>query len=144
MTLLDTNILVYAVNEDSEFHKTASEIHSKVLDGSIQACISLQNLIEFYSIITSNRVQNPLPAKIAFDEIDKYIADQRIKKIQFNGDALVALRELAIKYNVTAQNIYDLKIVATMLVNNIGKIITANERDFKKFSEIKIVNPFPV
>ena len=130
MTLLDTNILVYAVNEDSEFYKAASEIHSKVLDGSIQACISMQNLIEFYSIITSNRVQKPLPAQIAFDEIDKYIADQRIKKIQFNGDALVTLRELAIKYNVTAQNIYDLKIVATMLVNNIGEIITANERGF--------------
>ena len=144
MTLLDTNILVYAVNEDSEFYKAASEIHSKVLDGSIQACISMQNLIEFYSIITSNRVQKPLPAQIAFDEIDKYIADQRIKKIQFNGDALVTLRELAIKYNVTAQNIYDLKIVATMLVNNIGEIITANERDFKKFSEIKVTNPFAI
>jgi len=144
MTLLDTNILVYAVNEDSEFYKAASEIHSKVLDGSIQACISMQNLIEFYSIITSNRVQKPLPAQIAFDEIDKYIADQRIKKIQFNGDALVTLRELAIKYNVTAQNIYDLKIVATMLVNNIGEIITANERDFKKFSEIKVTNPFTI
>ena len=127
MTLLDTNILVYAVNEDSEFYKAASEIHSKVRDGSIQACISMQNLIEFYSIITSNRVQKPLPAQIAFDEIDKYIADQRIKKIQFNGDALVTLRELAIKYNVTAQNIYDLKIVATMLVNNIGEIITIAE-----------------
>ena len=144
MTLLDTNILVYAVNEDSEFYKAASEIHSKVRDGSIQACISMQNLIEFYSIITSNRVQKPLPAQIAFDEIDKYIADQRIKKIQFNGDALVTLRELAIKYNVTAQNIYDLKIVATMLVNNIGEIITANERDFKKFSEIKVTNPFTI
>ncbi len=144
MTLLDTNILVYAVNEDSEFYKAASEIHSKVLDGSIQACISMQNLIEFYSIITSNRVQKPLPAQIAFDEIDKYIADQRIKKIQFNGDALVTLRELAIKYNVTAQNIYDLKIVATMPVNNIGEIITANERDFKKFSEIKVTNPFTI
>ena len=144
MTLLDTNILVYAVNEDSKFHKAASGIHSKVLDGSIRACISVQNLIEFYSIITSSRVQKPLPAQIAFDEIDKYIADQRIKKIQFNGDALVVLRELVIKYNVTAQNIYDLKIVATMLVNNIGEIITANERDFKKFSEIKVTNPFPI
>ena len=142
MTLLDTNILVYAVNEDSEFYKAASEIHSKVLDGSIQACISMQNLIEFYSIITSNRVQKPLPAQIAFDEIDKYIADQRIKKIQFNGDALVTLRELAIKYNVTAQNIYDLKIVATMLANNVEEIITANKKDFEKFREIKVTNPF--
>lgn len=144
MTLLDTNILVYAVNEDSEFHAAASGIYSKVLDGSIQACISLQNLIEFYSIITSRRVQNPLPAKIAFDEIDKYIADQRIKKIQFNGDALIALRELATKYNVTAQNIYDLKIVATMLVHDIGEIITANDKDFEKFSEIKVANPFSI
>lgn len=142
MTLLDTNILVYAVNKDSEFHETASEIHSKVLDGSIQACVSLQNLIEFYSIIASNRVQNPLPAKIAFDEIDKYIADQRIKKIQFNIDALATLKDLAIKHDIKAQNIYDLKIVATMLANNIEEIITANKKDFEKFPEIKVTNPF--
>ena len=142
MILLDTNILVYAVNKDSEFHKIASEIHSKVIAGSIQVCLSLQNLIEFYSIITSNRVQNPLSATIAFDEIDKYISDQRIKKIQFNGDALVTLKELAIKYDITAQNIYDLKIVATMLVNNVEEIITANEKDFSKFCEIKVTNPF--
>ena len=79
MTLLDTNILVYAVNEDSEFHKTALK-PSKVLDGSIQAVYKPAEFNQFYSIITSNRVQNPLPAKIAFDEIDKYIMNQRIKK----------------------------------------------------------------
>jgi hypothetical protein len=34
------------------------------------------------------------------------------------------------------------KIVATMLANNVEEIITANKKDFEKFFEIKVTDPF--
>ena len=143
MVLLDTNILVYAADRDSTYHSIAFPIRESAISGQLQACISLQNLVEFYAVVTSNkRVQNPLPPEVALDEIKKYLTSDKILKIQFNEQALEILDQLARKYKIIAQNVFDLKIVATMLMNGVQEIVTANDSDFVQFSEIKVQNPF--
>ena len=52
------------------------------------------------------------------------------------------LCDLVKKYQVKAQNVYDLRIVATMIDNGISEILTANDSDFTQYSEIKAVNLF--
>lgn len=143
MVLLDTNILVYAANISCEFHKVAFTLRDKVFTGEIKGCISLQNISEFYSVITSHkRVESPLSPSQAVEEIKKYFEAVRILKVHFNNRTVNILCDLAKKYQVRAQNIYDLRIVATMLDNGIGEIITANDSDFSKYCEIKTINPF--
>ncbi len=142
MVLLDTNILVYAANKDSEFHKIAVKARDQVINGELQGCVSLQNLVEFYSIITSSkRIENPLTPEVSLREISKYVKSENILKVGFSETALNILSELARKYKVVAQDIYDLKIVATMIANQVDTIVTVNERDFIKYSEIKVINP---
>jgi predicted nucleic acid-binding protein len=46
------------------------------------------------------------------------------------------------KYQVTADKIFDLYLVATMLSHEITSLTTDNERDFIKVHEIKVFNPF--
>ena len=83
MVLLDTNILVYAADEDSSVFSKAKEIRDKVVDGKLEACISLQNLAEFYSAITSSKqVEKPLAPKRAREEVEKYLACQTVKKLE--------------------------------------------------------------
>lgn len=53
MVLLDTNILVYAQDSESSFFKEAKEIVDKARRGELEACISLQNLSEFYAIVAN-------------------------------------------------------------------------------------------
>ena len=143
MVLLDTNILIYAANKDSEHHPIAFQIREEALMGKSETCVSLQNLVEFYSIITSSkRVQNPLSPEIASYEINQYLNNDKIVKFHFNEQSLKLLTGLTQKYKVTAQNVYDLKIVATMLTHGVSEIITANETDFIRFSEVKVQNPF--
>ena len=50
--LIDTNILVYAYNETSQFHQKALELVENVLNETIVAAISDKNLFEFFVIIT--------------------------------------------------------------------------------------------
>ena len=52
ISLIDTNILVYANNEDSPFHLKSKEILEKALNGELSTAFSIQNLLEFYAIIT--------------------------------------------------------------------------------------------
>ncbi len=58
--LLDTNILVYAVNEDSPFHKASIALRDKGLKGELSLCIAPQILNEFYANVT-NRKQVDIP-----------------------------------------------------------------------------------
>ncbi|MFH1505107.1 MAG: PIN domain-containing protein [Candidatus Omnitrophota bacterium] len=141
--LLDTNILVYATNTFCEFHEIASKIRDNVITGKTKGCISLQNLSEFYSVITSQkRVQKPLSSEEAVGEIKKYVLAEKLLKIHFNKGTIDILCDLAAKYKVKAQNIYDLQIVAAMLDNGVNDIYTANDKDFKQYSEVKAINPF--
>ena len=142
MVLLDTNILVYAANKDCEFHEIAVKTRNRVINGELQGCVSLQNLVEFYSVITSpKRIEKPLTPEVSLGEIDKYVKSENILKVGFSETALNILGNLVRKYKITAQDIYDLKIVATMIANQVDTIVTVNEDDFVKYSEIKVINP---
>ena len=51
-------------------------------------------------------------------------------------DALIALIG---KYAVSRQQIHDMNIVATMVDNEINRLLTYNVKDFKQISEIKLL-----
>lgn len=61
MILLDTNILVFAHNADSPHNKKSSEIIKSAMEFEFNACISHQNLLEFFSVVTSTKhVEKPI------------------------------------------------------------------------------------
>ena len=73
--LVDTNILVYAHNQDSPFHSQASYFIRSILAGEIKGVLTEQNLLEFYAIVTDpRRVTNPLSATEAINLIDDYLS----------------------------------------------------------------------
>lgn len=53
--LIDTNILVYAYNEDVEFHEEALKILENALNKNIHAAIADKSLFEFFAIITDKK-----------------------------------------------------------------------------------------
>lgn len=44
-SLIDTNVLVYANNRDSEFHAVCKSVVEKAINGEIEAVVAVQNLI---------------------------------------------------------------------------------------------------
>lgn len=140
--MLDTNILVYATNEDSPFFAKAKTLRDQALSGVILACISPQVLSEFYSIVTSpKRVAKPLTPKEARESVEDYLLAKSILKLPLRESATKRMVELAEKYQIKEQNIYDAQLVATMLDHGVVRIFTANVKDFAAFKEIEAVNP---
>lgn len=45
------------------------------------------------------------------------------------------------RYEVTKQEIFDLQLVATMLLYNVISLYTYNQTDFAKFKEIEVLSP---
>ncbi len=82
VSLLDTNILIYANNEDSPFHFTCKALVEKAISSQIRAAIAIQNLIELYAVITDKkRVEHPLSPLKAKELIDFYKDQEAIQCI---------------------------------------------------------------
>lgn len=135
--LIDSNILVYSLYENSEHFAKSREILKKNSD----LFISTQNLIETFRVITSAQfqTQTPYEPKDAVDTLD--IFSQNMKVVSPNKETFIILKGLIAKYGVKSYAIYDANIVATMITYGIDCIYTNNQNDFKKYKEISAINP---
>lgn len=140
--LIDTNILVYRADQDSTCHLPSVNLINRGLRGDISLCLAPQNLTEFYAIMTDpKRVTNPIDPVTACVEVERYLQSQNIRKIYQTADLMPKLLELINKYPLTRQQIFDLQLIATMLVNDITRIYTFNARHFQPYQEIEVVIP---
>jgi len=142
ISLLDTNVLVYASDETSPFYQSSKMLREKGLKGKIPLCVSPQILTEFFAIITDpKRVNNPRTRQEALLEIEKYFHSKNILKIYSNSEIIEKVLDLLRRYEITRQEVFDLQLVATMLSNSITRIYTYNTKDFSKFNEIEVLTP---
>ena len=140
--LVDTNILVYRADQDSAFHLPSINLINRGLRGDISLCLAPQNLTEFYAVMTNpKRVTNPITPVAARVEIERYLQSQNIRKIYQTADLMPKLLELINKYPPTRQQIFDLQLIATMLVNDITRIYTFNAKHFQPYQEIEVIVP---
>ncbi len=144
--LFDSNILVYAHNEDSLFHSQALSLITKVIKGEISGVLTSQNLLEFYSVITDKRrLSSPVTPELAAELVDQYLTspfeiiypDLSTNKIMVE---LLKKNKQSVKGQIKDGQIFDVFLIATMLASNISQIITANIKDFKKFDGISVLD----
>ncbi|MHB8579130.1 MAG: type II toxin-antitoxin system VapC family toxin [Ignavibacteriaceae bacterium] len=55
IAFLDANILIYAANKNSPFHKVAVTLREKGLEGEISLCLSPKTLNEFFASVTDSK-----------------------------------------------------------------------------------------
>lgn len=144
MFAIDTNLLVYAHNEDSDFNDKASEFLEKVLNerddnGNLSVCLPSQVLTEFVNVITRKSLKKPLSLLQAIDIVNDYqkadirIVYQRETQIE---TFLELLRSLT-----TRKKVFDVALAATLKDNGITGLYTANVDDFKEFDFLNVINP---
>lgn len=142
MTLIDTNILVYAHNADSPQSQRASELIKSALNQEFESCIAHQNLLEFFSVITSpKRVSNPLTPQEALLWIETYFNSISIRKIFPSQDTMLNTINEGKKLKLSKMEIFDCYLAMTMQENNVSTIYTDNTLHFKKYQDIKVINP---
>lgn len=135
--LVDSNILVYAINRRSPKNKIA-QIFLQNNIGHLE--IAHQNILEALRVLTHPKFPSPMKINDALKAIENILKSCRVicpaEKTHY-----IAL--LLIKKNkLVSDQIFDTYLIATALSNGINAIATDNTRDFKKFKEIKLINPF--
>ena len=135
--LVDSNILVYSINRRSAKHVAAKNFfQSKAGDLKI----AHQNIFETLRILTHPKFPFPMKINEALKAIDNILKSCQVVS---PNEKTYYITFLLIRENrVKSDQIFDAYLAATALSNGIDTIATDNIRDFKKFKEINLINPF--
>lgn len=139
--LVDTNILLRLVQKNSPMHfDTQRAILMLKRQGELLYIIP-QNLIEFWAVATRLINSNGLGLSTdqAVEETDKL---KKIFILHLDTPAIFGEWEsLIVKYQVMGKKVHDARLVAAMITHQITHLLTFNIDDFKRFSEIVLVDP---
>jgi predicted nucleic acid-binding protein len=133
---IDTNILVYLANEDSQFHRKVVGAFKRA-SGGYELWTSRQVLREYAVVMTRPDImEKPLSIEEVISDIEKWqmilqIADE-------NEEVTKALLELIVTHQVKGKRIHDANIVASMRVNSIGTLWTMNVHDFQGITDAEV------
>jgi predicted nucleic acid-binding protein len=134
--LLDSNILVYAINIRSPKHKLAQLF---ILENLKDLIVAHQNILETLRVLTHPKFPHPLSAQKAIEEITSIT--EACKVISPNNKTHYLALELINRHNLVSNNIFDAYLAATALSNNITIIATDNTKEFQNFG-LTLINPF--
>ena len=123
--LIDTNILVYSVNQQSPHYSKARKLLEDGLKQGVSFVVAHQNLIEFVAVLTRGY---SVKLKDALLDAESFAA--RFEVIAPLPATFARYARLAQKAKQTLYP-FDLYLAATMLDNDVERIITANSKDFQ-------------
>jgi len=132
--LVDTNILIYGIDEDSIFYEKSRYI----LDYSdFQLVTTSKNLVEFLTVVTRSKGYG-LKIAQALEILEEII--QSIPIIYPNQDSLAILLDLTRRYKPSGLKIHDYDIISIGLAKGVYDVATFNAKDFKSINEISLID----
>jgi toxin-antitoxin system PIN domain toxin len=141
MISVDTNLLIYAHREDSEFHSGAEKVLRTLSEGNDRWSIPWPCLHEFLSITTHPRIFDPpTPLPIALEAMDVWLQSPVCEMIGEDPGYFEVLKQLAIRGKITGPMIHDARIAAICIHHGVKKLLTA-DRNFSRFPGLKTFNP---
>ncbi|HYX17677.1 MAG TPA: PIN domain-containing protein [Nostoc sp.] len=137
---IDTNILVYASQIQSQFYQSAMQAIQDSYDAGVDLWISRQVLREYLATLTRpQQLTNPLPIAIVIQDIRYF--ESRFRVAEDNSQVTERLLRLMEEIPSGGKQVHDANIVATMLVYSIPQLLTHNISDFARFSGLITVLP---
>ena len=141
MIAVDTNILVYAHREDSEWHDMAYACIRTLAESREPWAIPWPCIHEFLSIATHPKIFNPpTPLEKAMAQVDAWLASPSLVMLSESEGYWGQLESMIKRGRIQGPMIHDARIAALCRFHGIGELWTA-DRDFKRFPEITARNP---
>jgi len=139
--LVDTNVLLRSIQQADPMHADAKRAAATLTRQDQQLSIVAQNLIEFWAVATRPAVNNGLALSI--DDTAQHVAifKRIFTLLPDTPDILPEWERLVAQHKVIGRQVHDARLVAAMKVHSVTHLLTFNTDDFKRFSEISVVNP---
>jgi predicted nucleic acid-binding protein len=131
--LVDTNILLRRVQPDHVHHAPAIESVARLLAAGEQVYFTLQNIAEFWNVMTRPIAANGLGFSPAFTLSELVKIERVLTRLPDSPATYEEWKRLVITYAVGGAKVHDARLVAIMNVHGVRRILTFNIADFARF-----------
>jgi toxin-antitoxin system PIN domain toxin len=140
MILIDTNLLIYAVNQDSPHHQKASVWLEEVLSGTTPIGLAWIVAIAFLRITTrAGILQKSLLADEAIAYVDSWLAQPNVTFVRPGERHWLILRNLLSESGTSGNLTSDAHLAALAIEQ--GYAVYSADHDFRRFAGLTVVNP---
>jgi toxin-antitoxin system PIN domain toxin len=141
MIAVDSNLLIYAHREDSEFHAATKELVDSLRHQPAAWAIPWPCVHEFIGIATHPGIYKPastLPE--AFRFVDALLASPQLHLLAESSGYFAKLQEISLAARLKGPRIHAARIAALCLHHGVSELWSA-DRDFSAFPQLKVRNP---
>jgi len=138
--LVDANLLIFAINEDSPFHVGARRWLDETLSGTTPVGLSWVVVLAFLRITTRQGIMgNPLPLEEALAYVSSWLEQPFVQPISPGHKHWPILRDLLKAVGTGGNLTSDAHLAA--LAAEYGSTVYSTDNDFQLFPGIHHVNP---
>ena len=117
---------------------------NKLVLGGEVPCVLPQNLYEFWVVCTRPTSQNGLGMTPSEARSELSRLRRQFDVLEEAPTILPGWELLVMQYQVSGKNAHDAHLVAAMIVHGISRILTFNVGDFRRYSNISVLDPLQV
>jgi len=141
MIAVDTNILVYAHREDSQWHSIAYARLAELAEGRTLWAIPWPCIHEFLAITTHPKIYSPpSPLNSAIEQVEAWLESPTLALLAESANYWPEFRGILEGGKIVGSQVHDARIAGLCLIHGISELWTA-DRDFSRFPRIKVRNP---
>ncbi|HIK44196.1 MAG TPA: PIN domain-containing protein [Leptolyngbyaceae cyanobacterium M65_K2018_010] len=141
MIAIDTNILVYAHREDSQWHESADRCLTQLAESGAAWAIPWPCMHEFVAIATHPRIYDPpTPLEDAIAQVECWLEAPTLVLLSEAPGYWQELRHLLATGRIVGPSVHDARIAALCKQHSVTELWTA-DRDFNRFQGLTTVNP---
>lgn len=141
MIAVDTNILVYAHREDSEWHGIASARIAELAEGRAPWAIPWPCVHEFLSIVTHPKIfAPPTPLPAAIDQVEAWLESPTLVVLSESDGYWAELRTTIETGRAVGPLVHDARVASLCMQHGVRELWTA-DRDFGRFPRLTTANP---
>ncbi len=141
MIAVDTNILVYALREDSTWHEAAYACLARLAEAKASWAIPWPCVHEFLAVTTHPRIfRPPTPLSIAIDAVEAWRESPSVVFLGEPDGYWVTLRSSLETGRIAGPLVHDARVAALCIAHGVRQLWTA-DRDFSRFGGLATHNP---
>ena len=142
LSSLDTNLLLYAANEDAAEHIFCKAFLQKVIEEPLGWIIADQVYLELYRALRNSKVISyPLSAKQAAKHISILRNQLGIMHCSYNSDCWDLVMRHLESDNFPYRRTHDAILAATLVSHGVKVFYTRNTKDFVDSEFQAVINP---
>jgi len=141
MIAVDTNVLVYAHREDSQWHPQAYARIIELAEGRVPWAIPWPCVHEFLAISTHPKIYAPpTPLSLAIDQLESWLESPSLVLLTESERYWQEFRRILETGKIVGPQVHDARVASLCLLHGISELWTA-DRDFSRFPGLKVRNP---